>query len=272
VAAVVAVLSVAGALLRWPAPVEVSLIVAAIVVTLWAAWAVIRRPSLVVAPLAVCLVAFGNPLALGGMATNIEAHAGLITVRTDGGFGLVFWKQYPGVAGWTAPPDPQPVDTVAFAASVQAAVRSIIDDTTSAFGLTWTVASRPSGLMPLSNGYGGRSMFDRVDSAQWHTTLDGSAAQRAALLHTTRAAAAALQLGDENAVSGDPLTGTGTTTWSDADGELTLILDADAVTVSYSGGPLLTGTSLPGEFERRMADFAGLTPPPPLVAPGVPRR
>ena len=274
VAAGVAVLSVAGALLRWPAPIQAILVAAAIVVTLWAAWAVIRRPSRVVAPLAVCLVALGNPLALGGMATNIEAHAGLITVRTDGGFGLVFWKQYPGVAGWTAPSDPQPVDTVAFAAAVQAAVRSIVDDTTTAFGLTWTVASQPSGLMQLPNGYGGPSMFDRVDSAQWHTMLDGSAAQRTAVLAATRAAATTLQLGDEKAVSGDPLTGTGTTTWSDADadGELTLVLDADAVTVSYSGGPLLTGTSLPGEFERRMADFAGLTPPAPLVTPDVPQR
>jgi hypothetical protein len=151
-------------------------------------------------------------------------------------------------------------------------VRSIVDTTTTAFGLTWTVASGPSGLMPLPNGYGGPSMFDRVDSAQLRTTLDGSTAQRTALLSAARAAATTLQLGDEKAVSGDPLTGTGTITWSDADGVLTLVLDADAVTVSYSGGPLLTGTALPGEYEQRLADFAGLTPPAPLVTPDLPQR
>lgn len=270
-AAIVAVLAAVVALLRWPTAVAVVLMVAAVAVTVWATWIAVRRPSLVVAPLAVCLVAIGNPLALGGMAVNLEAHAGVITVRTEGGFGLVFWKQYPGVAGWTAPADPQPVDTVAFASMVQAAVRSVVDSTTTAFGLTWTVESGPSGLQPLPNGYGGESLFDRVDSALWHTSLDGSVAARTALLEAARAAAETLQLGDET-VSGDPATGTGTVAWSDSGGVLTLELVDDAVTVGYSGGPFLKSTALPGELAQRLAAFRGLTPPEPLVQPDIPTR
>lgn len=271
VAVVVAAFALAGAALRWPFPVEVVLLALAVVVTGWAAWVAVRRPSLVLAPLAVCILALGNPATLAGTTAFVQDHAGVITVRTQDGFGLVFWKQYPGVAGWTAPADPAPVDTVAFAASAQAAVRGIVD-ALSAEGREWTASSTPSGLQLLPNGYGGPSMFDRVDSAEWHTTLDGSAAQRATLLAAARETAQALGLADEQVVTGDPLSGTATTTWSDADGVLTLVLADDAVTVSYSGGPFLRATALPGEFAQRMSAFAGLTPPAPLVAPDVLRR
>jgi hypothetical protein len=272
VAAAIAVVSCIAALGRWPAPVQTGLFVVAALATGWAAWTSVRRPSVVIAPLAVCLLALGNPLSLGGIASNVEAHAGIITVRTEGGFGLVFWKEYPGVAGWSAPSDPQPVQTVAFATQVQAAVRGVVTAMSDAYGLTWTAGQGRTGVESLPNGFGGLSMFDRVDSAQWRTTLDGSAAQRTALVAATRTAANALGLADEAGSADDIAAGTGTMTWQDPGGVLTLMLAGDAVTLQYSGGPFLRGTSLPGEYEQRMAGFAGLTPPTPLNMPDVPRR
>lgn len=269
-AVAVAAGSIVWNLIAGPSALAVALMVAAGAVTLWAAWIGVRRPSLVAAPLAVCLVALGNPLALAGMSAGVIESAGLITARSDG-FGLVFWQKYPGIAGWQAPDAPEPVDGVGMATTVQAAVRSVVTTTSEDFGLTWRVSPEQSGVAAIPNGYGGASWFTRVDSAVWKTTTDASAAQRTGIIEAARAAAQTLALGAETAAAGDPRTGDGSLTWSDADGVLTLAFAGADATLSYSGGPFLAALST-SEYQRAMAGFAGQQPPKPLYLPDIPTR
>ncbi len=244
-------------------------LLAAIAVTAWAAWLAVRRPSLVIAPLAVCLLALGNPLALAVFSVNVETHAGLVLPRPDG-FGLVFWKRYPGIAGWRAPAHPVPFEAAQYLRSVQAAIDEATGELSTRYRLTFKVQPGPTGVTAIANGYGGSSMFERADAPTWVSQLDGSAQQHDAAVAAARAAAARIGLPDERVAAGEPLHGDGTLRFSDSRGALQLVFRADEVTLSYTGGPFLASTWIPGEFEQRMAAFTGLAQPAPLIVPNWP--
>lgn len=268
-AAVLAAVSAVLGFAHGPWWAKLVVLLAAIAVTAWAAWLAVRRPSLVIAPLAVCLLAIGNPLALALLGVNVETHAGLVLPRSDG-FGLVFWKRYPGIAGWQAPAHPVPFDAVPYLRAVQAAIDQATGELSTRYRLTWRVEPGPTGITPIANGYGGASMFQRADAPTWVSRLDGSAQQHDAVVAAARAAAARIGLPDEHVAAGDPLRGDGTLRFSDARGALRLVFLADVVTLAYTGGPFLASAWIPGEFEQRMAAFAGLAQPAPLIAPNWP--
>ncbi len=268
-AAVIAVLSAVLGLAQAPWWLRIIVLLLAVALTAWAAWLAVRRPSLVIAPLAVCLLAIGNPLALAGFSVNVETHAGLVLPRPDG-FGLVFWKRYPGIAGWRAPAHPRPFDAQTYLRTVQAAMDAATGDLSTRFHLTWRVQPGLTGITPITNGYGGMSMFQRADAPTWTSQLDGTTVQHDAMIAAARQAAQRIGLPREQVGAGDPLHGDGLLRFSDDRGALTLSFRAGAVAFGYRGGPFLANTWIPGEFEQRMDAFADLPQPAPLIAPNWP--
>ncbi|WP_439591081.1 hypothetical protein [Microbacterium sp.] len=269
VAVVVAVLSAVVVATGMPWVVGLLVMIVAIVVTIWATLSAVVRRSLFVAPLAICLVAVGNPAVLAGVGSYVERSVGVVTLSPDRGF--VLWSLYPGIAGWDAPDAPEAVDTPRLAQSVQRALRSAVGVLTDAYGYAWQIGDGQVGIASIENGFGGPSMFERIDAPLWTTAdFDGSSAQRAAVVAAAAASAAELGLTDASDAAGDVDTGDGTRQWSADNQTLTLSIEGPRIELSYTGGPFLAPTSLPGEYEDLMRAFEGLTPPPTIVTPDVP--
>jgi len=270
-AVVIAVVSFLVVTLRLPWPVGAVLVVIVLLATVWATLSAIARRSLFVAPLAVCILALGNPVILSGLGSYVQTHAGVITVSLDRG--LVLWANYPGIAGWEAPASPTSVDTVRLATEVQNALRVSVGELSDAYGYAWSIGEGTVGIQRIPNGYGGRSLFERVDAPLWQTSdFDGSADQRMAVVQSAAAAAATLELTDIGDSDGDVDTGDGTRTWSSGDATLMLTIEGDTVSLTYTAGPYLTRDAVLGEFPRSMRGFDGLTRPAPLETPDVPER
>lgn len=269
-AAIVAVVSWVSVALGAPWPIIAVLTVAAVAVMVWASLSAIGRRSLVVAPLAVCLAVLGNPLITSGIDSYVERHAGVITVSLD--HGLVLWKTYPGIPGWQpSSPATQPVDTPGIAMNVQRALRDVVGDMSNSYGYTWEIGDGQVGIAPIANGFGGTSLFERVDAPLWQTTdFDGSADQRAAVVASTTTSAASLGLTAVADPEGDVDTGDGIRTWSDEAQQLTLTIEGSSVTLTYVGGPFLRASTIPGEYLRAMQAFEGIPLPPTIEEPNIP--
>lgn len=267
-AVVVGALSVLWALL-WPNPIIAALIVlAGAAVVVWATAVAMRRQSVFIAPLAVVLVALCNPLVFGVVSSNLDTRVGRMTFSFEDG--LLLWKQYPGIAGWDAS-DPRPVDTGTLVVEAQNGFRAAIDALSDEFGWAWQVGD-VTGVTAIPNGYGGDSMFRRVDMPVWQTgDFDGSQAQRDGLLSAVASLAATLQLSSETDVSGDVTTGDGERTWTDdLGGRLQLTVAGEQVALAFVGGPYFSAQYTPEQYEQAMAPFDGVAPPDPLVVPDVP--
>lgn len=269
-AAIVAVVSWVAVALGAPWPIIAVLTVVALAVMVWASLSAIGRRSLVVAPLAVCLAVMGNPLITSGLASYVERHAGVITVSLD--HGLVLWKTYPGIAGWEpSSPATQPVDTPGIAMNVQRALRDVVGDMSDSYGYTWEIGDGQVGIAPIANGFGGNSLFERVDAPLWQTTdFDGSADQRAAVVASTVTSAQSLALTTVANPDGNVDTGDGTRTWSDETQQLTLTIEGSTVMLTYVGGPFLAASTIPGEYLRAMQGFEGIPLPPTIEDPNIP--
>lgn len=268
-AVVVVLVSWVSIAFRLPWIIAAIAMLLAVLVTVWGTLSAIVRRSLFVAPLAICLVAAGNPATLAGLGSYVERHAGVLSVTLDRG--IVLWAKYPGIAGWDAPTDPQPVDTIALAKNVQRALRTAIGSLTTAYGWAWQIGDGDVGVTPIPNGFGGNSMFERVDAPRWTTdAFDGSDEQRAAAIATAEASAAELGLTQASDTAGAVDTGDGTRSWSADSQTLTLTITGSRVTLTYVGGPFLSTLSLPGEFETASSGYAGLPLPPTIVTPDVP--
>lgn len=267
-AAVVAAASLGVVLFSLGWVLAALLTVLAVAVVLVATASAMRRGSRVLAPLAVALVAVLNPVVLQGLADHTRDSIGVVTYEP--GQGLVLWGGYPGIAGWDAPETPEQIDVRSLVLDVQDSVRAIVDDTGDAVGWTWSVGDTAGGATTLQNGFGGPSMFVRVDSPTWATTdFDGSAPQRDILLAAVRATADELSLSTVTDAEGDVGTGDGVREYTDADGgSLTLTVAGGDVTVVYAGGPYLSGSA--EEYQARMSEFAGLDLPDPLFTPALP--
>ncbi|GAA1922480.1 hypothetical protein GCM10009775_13680 [Microbacterium aoyamense] len=269
VALVVVAVSFFVVLTRLPWIVGLVLMLVAVVVTIWATLSAVVRRSLFVAPLAVCLVAVGNPAVLAGAGAFVERNVGVVTVSFDRG--VVPWALYPGIAGWEAPQAPEVVDTPALAQTVQRALRSAVGALSADYAYTWQVGDGRVGIAPIANGFGGDSMFQRIDAPRWTTSdFDESAEQRAAIVAAAAASAAELGLMQATEAAGDVDTGDGTREWTDEGQTFTLTLEGQRVALSYTGGPFLAPQSLPGEFQRSMRAYEALTLPPPIVTPNLP--
>ena len=227
------------------------------------------RRSVFVAPLAICLVAAMNPAALSGLGGYVERHAGVVSFAFDRG--IVLWAKYPGIAWWDAPQDPQSVDTIALAQSVQRALRTAVGALSTAYGWTWQIGDGEVGVRPIPNGFGGDSLFERVDAPRWTTEeFDGSDGQRVALLAAAEASAAELGLTQVANPSGDVTTGDGSRTWSADAQTLTLTVEGSRVSLTYAGGPFLSTRTVPGELETALSGYEGLPLPPTIVTPDLP--
>ena len=261
-----AVLSWVATAADWPLIVTVVLAAACVLAIALAGLGAVAWRSVVVAPLAVCILAFGNPLAAHAMGTFVDREVGPVSVTAD--WGLVFWELYPGIAGWDAP-DPLPrADATTLARTAQAAIRSVVGDLTTSFGYAWSVPTDDAaGVAAIENGFGGTSMFVRVDVPQWTTEdFDGSPAQRAAILASAGGAAAQLQLTEVQNPSGDVETSDGVRTWGSSEQLLTLTIDGPRVSLVFTAGPFLSDGYLPEEYERSLRSFEGLTAPEPAGA------
>ncbi|WP_404430029.1 hypothetical protein LG299_10685 [Microbacterium lacus] len=269
-AAIVAVVSWMSVAFRAPWPIVAVLTVAALAVLVWASLSAIGRRSLVVAPLAVCLAVMGNPLTTAGLGSYVERHAGVITLSLRDG--IVLWKAYPGIAGWEpSTPATQPVDTTGLAMDVQRVLRDVVGEMSDAYGYVWQVGDGQVGISIIANGFGGGSLFERVDAPLWQTSdFDGSPAQRATLVASTTASAEELGLTTVADPSGDVGSADGIRTWSGEAQRLTLTIDDSTVTLTYVGGPFLGSTTLPGEYLRGMQGFADLPLPPTIEEPNIP--
>lgn len=245
------------------------LVVAALVVVLWGTAVAMRRGSKVLAPLAVILVAVLNPLVLGTVSTHLDDRVGRMTVSSEAG--LVFWQHYPGIAGWDAPATPTPVDTTEIVRTAQTSFRAATDTLSAEHAWTWQVGE-VTGLSPMLNGFGGMSMFHRIDVPVWSTTdFDGSDNQRALLLDVAAGVAEEMALPEVSDPVGDIETGNGVRAWSDdLGGTFRVAVDGAAVSLEFSGGPYFSaGTSL-DEYAAAREQYAGLEVPEPLFVPELP--
>lgn len=270
VAIVVAAASVLASLAGAGWGIGLVLMLLAIGVTVWATVAAVRRDSVLVAPLAIVLVAVLNPLVLSGLGAHIRERAGVITFAFDRG--LVLWSTYPGIAGWDAPEDATPVNTTGLAQAEQRALRGTVEATTAAYGWVWSLGEGAAGVFRIANGYGGESLFERVDSPVWTSEdFDGSAPQRDLLLSSAQSAAAALELTTITETEGDVAGGDGVRQWDDgAGGVMTLRVAGSRVTLRYTGGPFLSGSSSAAEYRLARSGFEGLEPPAPIEEPDLP--
>lgn len=270
VALVVAAASIVAFLAGAGWGVGLVLMLLAIAATVWATVAAVRRDSVFVAPLAIVLLAVLNPLVLSGLSAHIQERAGVITFAFDRG--LVLWATYPGIAGWDAPEDATPVNTAGLAQAEQRALRSVVEATTAAHGWVWSIGEGAAGVFRIANGFGGPSLFERVDSPVWTSDdFDGSAPQRELLLSSAQSAADALELRTVTDVEGDVATGDGVRHWDDgAGGVMSLTIAGARVTLQYTGGPFLSGGSSAAEYQLARSGFAGLQPPAPIEEPDLP--
>ena len=255
-------MSVTAVAADWPQWSVVLVVVLAVGFSGYAAWLAIGRGLRVLAPIAICLVALLNPAAINGAVANVQTYAGLVQADPNQ-FGLVFWKLYPGIAGWAAPEHPIPFDTTGRLRTVQSAMTDAKATLSAEFGQTWTTDDSDVGVLPVENGYGGRSMFVRIVPAPWQTQLVGAADERATMIDEVGALAASLGLNAEQKV-GEPATGDGTLSWASADEELTLRFTGGRAALTFVGGPFLQSTAFRGEFESRMRPFEGMPQPAPL--------
>lgn len=223
-----------------------------------------RRRSLVAAPLAIALVSLLNPVILGGVSAHVTNLIGVVTLQR----GIVLWGAYPGIAGWDAPDELTVVDPGALARQTQDVTRGVVDELSSAYGWSWSIGDSVGGTQSIANGFGGTSVFIRVDSARWTTAdFDGSQEQADALLTAMQTAADELGLttvGDAiDAGSG------GEATWSDGrGGVLTLAYDGSQASFWYTGGPFSTVST--EEYLALLEPYAGLDQPEPIDEPDLP--
>lgn len=266
-AGVAASAAVVAAMLQAAWPVLALIGVAAVAVVMLATLVAMRRDSRVVAPLAVALVALVNPVVLAAVSDHVVARVGVVSFGFDRGF--VLWGTYPGIAGWEPPADPPLVDIGGIARTSQNAVRDVVDATSDAYGWAWRVGDEASGARAIVNGWGGASVFWRIDSPTWISADAGDVAQRAVLTDAAAGAAERLDLPLEDDVDGDVDTGDGVRTWSDdLGGTLFLQVAGAQATLWYTGGPFLATTV--ADFDARLEPFAGLTPPATIEQPDLP--
>ncbi|QTV80099.1 hypothetical protein [Microbacterium sp. NIBRBAC000506063] len=247
----------------------VVLSVAALIVIVWATAVAMRRGSAVVAPLAVILVVLGNPVVLGIYSNHLDDRVGRLTISPEDG--LVFWQQYPGIAGWQAPSEPVPVDTTEIVRTAQASFRTAIDELSGEFGWAWQVGDI-TGVSAIPNGFGGESMFHRVDAPVWTTSdFDGSDAQRATLLDLGAGIAEQLQLPTLTDAVGDVSAGDGVRAWTDdLGGAFTVTVQGSTVSLQFVGGPYFAAHTSMEEYAEAREHFAGIELPEPLFVPELP--
>ncbi|WP_404430447.1 hypothetical protein LG299_11810 [Microbacterium lacus] len=260
-ASVVAILSVAGTLLDAGWVLLGALSIAAGAIIFVAARSAMLTGSRVLAPLAVCVVAVGNPLAVSAVQSFIAVEFDTIARSTGGG--LVDWALYPGVADLTPTTDQlQTVDTAALATAANASLRSAVETLAGELGHAWTTAECTTGVLGIPNGFGGGSEFVRVQSAVWVTeSFDGSDAQREVLLRTLDSAAAQLALTEIRDTAGDVRTGDGMREWRLESQSLSLTIARSTVSMSFIAGPLLSSWTTAAEFEDVVAPYSGVQPP-----------
>lgn len=267
---VLAILSWASVVAGWPAVASIVLGAGCILAIGVAGFSAVAWRSSVVAPLAVCILAFGNPLAAHALSAFVDREVGPVTVTADRG--LVFWELYPGIAGWDAPSPIPRADATSLARTAQSAIRTVVSDLTASFGYAWSVPTDDAaGVATIDNGFGGTSLFVRVDVPEWTSSdFDGSRTQREAVLASAAGAAAQLQLTDVQNASGDVATSDGVRTWGAPQQRLTLTIEGRRVSLVFSAGPFLSDGYLPEEYERSLRSFEGLTAPEPRALPELP--
>ena len=245
------------------------LLAAAALVVVWATAVAMRRASTVIAPLAVILVVVCNPAVLGVYSTHLDDRVGRMTLSPESG--LVFWQQYPGIAGWEAPAVPVQVDTTTLVRTVQSSFREAIDRLSGEYSWSWEVGE-VTGVSPVPNGFGGASMFHRIDAPVWSSSdFDGSEAQRTALLEAAETIAAQLALPTVADPIGDVAAGDGVRTWSDdLGGTFRLTVQGSAVSLEFVGGPYFGVQSSLEEYAAARDFFDRLELPEPLYIPELP--
>jgi len=228
-----------------------------------------RVGSQVIAPLAVCVLALGNPLVFSALQRVAVVEFATISVSPDGG--LVDWEKYPGIAGWEeALIARSPIEAGALATSANGAVRAIVDALTDEHGYAWTTVPCPAGVLSIPNGFGGGSAFERIESVSWVTeSFDGSAHQRASILGAMTEAASRLGLEDVGDPEGDVSVADGSRQWRHGSQSLTVTIGTRDVSVSFRAGPYLSGRVSDAEYERSMARYLGLAQPTPTDETGL---
>jgi len=255
--AATSLVAIAGA---WPLWSLVMISAVAACFSGYGAWMAVPGRLRVIAPAAICIVALLNPLVIVGAVTNVQTYAGLVLPNPNGP-GLVLWKLYPGIAGWTAPAHPVPIDATGRLKDVQTGMTAVKASLSKQFRQTWQTDDTPVGVLPVANGYGGQSLFVSIAPAPWHTRMVGTSDERATMIDETTALAVSLGLDDEPTTIGVPATGDGTLNWHAANETLTLRFDGEQITFTYLGGPFLPSTSYRGEYESRMRPFEGIPQP-----------
>ncbi len=270
----VAALAVAVASILWfmlgQSPVAaVVLVVVALVLVGWAAFVAVRRESMVVAPAAVVILALCNPLVMGAYAQHLDERVGRMSFEFSRG--IVFWHHYPDIVGWEAPSPLPKVDTGALVRAVQSGSRAAILSVSAELDWSWRVG-KITGLSMIPNGFGGNSMFQRVDMPTWSTDdYDGSTEQREVLMAAVELFAQELWPDSEVTVSAAVTSGVYERVWADdLGGRLSLTLHGEHVELAFRGGPYFSANASLEEYEERRADFAGLTPPTPIFIPELP--
>ncbi len=268
-ALVVAALSVAWLITGRNAVFGGVLIAAALLVVVWSTAVAMRRVSTVVAPLAVIVVVVCNPAVLGVYSTHLDDRVGRMTLTPESG--LVFWQQYPGIAGWEAPAEPVQVNTAVLVRMVQSSLREAIDRLSEEYSWSWKVGD-VTGVSSIPNGFGGESMFRRIDAPVWSSSdFDGSEAQRATLLDVAEAIGEQLALTAVADPSGDVAVGDGVRTWSDDLGStFTLTVQGQTVSLEFVGGPYFGTQSSLEEYAAARDFFDGFELPEPLFVPELP--
>lgn len=229
---------------------------------------------------AVCVLALINPLVFAGIGTVITQRVGAITVSSEQG--VVFWAKYPGVAGWDAPPHPPEGNAFAMGSMNDRALSALTSELSQQFGFHWSIGDRPSGLLTVPNGFGGASIFQVVNGADWTTSeFGGTPAERVALVAAAEATAETLGVGDPSASTGtwaeagqpvastgDIATGDGMRVWTGGAQTFVVTVTGQTVTLSYTAGPYARSNLYDGEYEKLFAGFPTTQPAP--IAPITP--
>jgi len=263
-AIVIGALSIVALILDLGWIVGAVLALAALAVIVVGPFIAMRRRSFVVAPLAIALVSLLNPLILGGITAHVTNLIGVVTLQR----GLVLWADYPGIVGWDAPDELTVVDPGALARQTQDVTRDVVDTLSSEYGWSWSIGESVGGTQSIANGFGGPSVFVRIDSATWTTAdFDGSEEQAQGLLAAMQSAADELGLTTVGDAIGEE--SGGEATWSDGrGGVLTLSYDGSEVSFWYIGGPFSTVST--EEYDALLEPYAGLGLPEPIVEPDLP--
>lgn len=235
----------------------------------WAAFVAVRQRSYVVAPIAIAVLVAMNPVVLGAIGSVAEDRLGRVSYEAD--TGVVFWQQYPGIAGWTAPAEPLHADTDDLVSTAHAHMTLAVETLAAESDWAWE-ATEPAALTPIPNGFGGGSLFDRIDGPVWSATGFGRTdAERALLLDVAAGLAEKLRLPVIADSVGNVETGSGVRGWSGDSGcVLTLTIDGGIVRFSFSGGPYLRAGVSVDEYATALAPFARVTLPDPIFLPALP--